>query len=213
MVIRTTTTCRAWRAVSQVLFGALAAAAHPPFLRAEEGAAGGNPLFSPSAGLAVWTWVIFLLLVLVLAKTAWKPLLRVLEERERRIQQALDEAQRARDDAAKLLEQYRELQAQARRDAQDIVAEARRAAERIAAELLAQARREQQGMLERAKEDVQREWERAMESLRAEAVDLAIAAASRLLRKHIDAAENRRLVEEVLAELGASSRAPSRTLP
>lgn len=189
--------------MSLAVCGALGVLAHPAVLRAEEEAAGGNPLFSPSAGLAVWTWVIFLLLVFVLAKTAWKPLLRVLEERERRIQEALDEAQRERDEAAKLLEQYRQLQAEARREAQEVLAEARRAAERIRDELLAEGRREQEEMLERAKRDVQREWERAMESLRREAVDLALAAASRLLRQKLDGAESRRLVEEVLAQLAA----------
>lgn len=167
------------------------------------GGGGGGGLFSVSLGLAVWTWVLFLLLLLVLSKTAWRPLLRVLEERERRIQEAIDSARLQREEAERILEEHRRMLARAQGEAQDIVAQGRKAAERLKEELLDEGRREQDQILARARDEIGRERERALEALRRDAVDLSLAAAERLLRRRVDSAENRRLVEEFLSELPA----------
>lgn len=182
----------------------------PAVARAEE-AAGESPLFSISTGLAIWTWIVFLLLLFILGKTAWKPLLRVLEQRERRIQEALDEAQRQREEAARLLAEQRRLLADAHDEVQEIVAQGRKTAEKLKAEILEEGRREQEQILERARDEIVRERERALEALRREAVDLSLAAASRLLKKQVDGAENRRLVEEFLAEMGAGAAGEGRS--
>lgn len=174
----------------------------PPVARAEE-ADGGNPIFSIDTGLVVWTWVVFLLLLFILGKTAWKPLLRVLEQRERRIQETLDEAKRQREEAERLLEEQRKLLGQAHERAQEVVAQGRKAAEQLKGEFLEEGRREQQEMIERARGEIAGEQDRALEALRREAVDLSLAAAAKLLRKEVDSAENRRLVEEFLKELPA----------
>jgi F-type H+-transporting ATPase subunit b len=119
--------------------------------------AAGGSIFEPHVGLAFWTWVVFLLLLLLLGKTAWKPLLRVLEEREKRIQETLDETRRQRDEAARLLEEHRQMLAGAQRQAQEILAQGRKAAERLKEELLEETRREQEQMLARAREEIVQE--------------------------------------------------------
>ena len=171
----------------------------------EHGAAGGNGgLFDINwINLMIWTWLIFAVLLFVLRKWAWGPILGALETREKRIQDALDGAARERDDAAQLLQEQRQLLEDSRDQAQQIMAESRKAGERLRTELLDEARKQREQIVDRAREDIARERDHALELLRREAIDLSISAAGRVLRREVDSAENRRLVEEYLAGLAA----------
>ena len=171
----------------------------------EHGAAGGNGgLFDINwIGLMFWTWLIFIVLLLVLRKWAWGPILGALETREKRIQDALDGAARERDEAARLLQEQRQLLEDSRDQAQQIMTESRKASERLRAELLDEARKQRDQIVENAREDIERERDHALELLRREAVDLSISAAGRVLHREVDSAENRRLVEEYLASLAS----------
>jgi F-type H+-transporting ATPase subunit b len=164
---------------------------------------GGGGLFAINPGLIIWTWVIFLILLFVLRKWAWGPILGALEAREKRIQDALDGAAHEREEAAQLLQEQRQLLEDSRDQAQQIMAESRKASERLRAELLDEARKQKDQIVENAREDIERERDHALELLRREAVDLSISAASRVLHREVDSAENRRLVEEYLASLAA----------
>lgn len=174
----------------------------------EHGAAGGNGgLFDINwIGLMFWTWLVFLVLLLVLRKWAWGPILGALSAREARIQEAIDSAAREREEAAKLLQEHRELLDGSRDEAQKILAESRKASERLRGELLDEARKQRDQIVERAREDIERERDAALDILRREAVDLSISAAGRVLEREVDSAENRRLVEEYLADLAAERR-------
>lgn len=178
---------------------------------AEQGAGGGGGLFSISFGLVLWTWVVFLILLGILSRTAWKPLLRALEQREKRIQEELDDARRQREEAARFVEEQKRLLAEAHARAQEVVAEGRKAAEKLKAELLEDGRRQQDAILARAREEIDRERERALEALRREAVDLSLAATEKLLRRQVDSGENRRLVEEFLKEIASERGAEGRS--
>ncbi len=158
-------------------------------------------VFNLSLGTSFWTLVIFLILLVILAKFAFPPILGYAEAREKRIQESLDAARREREEAERLVEEQKQALAESRQQAQDLVAEGRQAAERVRQDMLQEARREQESLLERAREEIERERERAVESLRKEAVDLALAAASKLMQTRLDADEDRRLVKEFLAEL------------
>ncbi len=171
----------------------------PVLLLLQEHAEGEAPnVFAISQNVSFWTLVIFLLLLGVLAKWAFPPILGYAQAREERIQDSLDEAQRPREEAAALLATQRQELTKARQDAQQVLADAKQAAERVRAELIEDARAEQQAMLERAKQEIGRERESAVEAVRREAVDLAIAAAGRLIRTKLGAEEDRRLVTEFL---------------
>jgi F-type H+-transporting ATPase subunit b len=160
-------------------------------------------VFNLSLGTSFWTVVIFLILLFVLGKYALPPILGYAEAREKRIQQSLDEAKAARDEAEQLLEQQRRELAAGREQAQQVVGEAKQAAERVRQDMLAQARKEQEALLERARDEIEREREQAVEAIRREAVDLSLAAASKLIRRRLGAEEDRRLVSEFLSELVA----------
>ncbi len=173
----------------------------------QEGGGESFPLFSLNTGVVIWTLIIFLGLVLVLGKYAWKPILGALEARERRIQEILDAAARDRMEAEKALEEHRLQLAQGRQQAQQLLAEGRQAAERVRQEMLETARRQQEELLARARDDIHREQDAAIEQIRREAVDLSLAAASKLVEKRLDAAEDRRLVQEYLSRLGTETAA------
>ena len=184
------------------LFASLAAAT--PLAAAQET---GGGVFDIDSGLILWTWVVFLVLLFVLRKWAWGPILEALEAREKRIQQALDEAARERDEAGRVLEEQRELLNEAREQAQNILADSRKAGEKVRAELTEEARRQKEKILEQARDEIGRERDHALETLRREAVDLSIAAATRVLNREVDSSENRRLVEEYMSGLASGEEA------
>ena len=174
-------------------------------LAAQEGEAhGGGGFLSPNTGLMFWTLVIFLILLVVLSRFAFKPITAAVAAREAALQRALDEARRDREEAARLLEEHRRAIEGARAEAQRFIAEGHAAGEKIREEMLEQARREQQEILERAQQAIAAERDRAIAELRREAVDLAIRGASRVIEKNLDDQTNRRLVEEFLASASVS---------
>jgi len=175
----------------------LVAATAPPAW-AQEGGAG--PL-TVDGGLVVWTLVVFGLLLLVLRRSAWPVLLAAVRERERRLEEQIAQAQKDRAEAAALLEEYKRLLAGAKAEAQELIAKAKAVAEKERAALLAKAREEYEELLARARKDIEEEREKAILALRREAVDLSIAAASKLLEAQLDTETNRRLVSEYLATL------------
>jgi len=166
---------------------------------------GGADLLSPNAGLMFWTLLIFLLLLGVLSKFAFGPITRAVEARERALADAIEGAKRDREEAAQLLAEHKRQLDEARTEAQKFIADGRATGEKMRAELLEQTRREQAEMLERARREIDNEKIRAIAELRREAVDLAIAGASRVVEQNLDSAGNRKLVESFLATVGPVS--------
>ena len=167
---------------------------------AAPGAAG--PL-SVDGGLVIWTLVVFGLLLFVLRRSVWPLLLAAVREREQKLERMLADAARDREEAASLLAEHKRLIAAARGEAQELIAQARTVAEKERAALLAQAREQYEQLLDRARKEIESEKEKAILELRREAVDLSIAAASKLIEANLDSAANRRLVTEYLASLEA----------
>jgi F-type H+-transporting ATPase subunit b len=163
---------------------------------AAEGEAPG--VFNLDLGVSAWTFIIFVVLMVILTKFAFPPILGYAAAREQRIQDALDEARRHREDTARLLEEQRHELEQARQQAQLMITEGRAGAERVREEMLVRAREEQEVLLQRVQHEIERERERAIEMLRREAVELAIAAAGKVVGHHVTGAEDRRLVTEYL---------------
>ena len=165
-------------------------------------AAGVPPqLLSANTGLMFWTLVIFIIVLIVLSKSAFKPITRAVEAREKALEDAIATAKREREEAAKLLEEHRRLVDQARSDAQQYIAEGRAAGEKVRQTVVEDAHREQQQILERARQEIQTERDKAIVELRREAVTLAIRGAGAVIEKNLDSDTNRKLVESFLASL------------
>ena len=178
----------------------LLALAAVPVLAQETHEAAPN-LLSPSGGLMLWTILIFVVLMFILSRYAFKPLTAAVEARERSLQEAIDNAKRDRDEAARLLADHRQQLEQARGEAQKLIADGRVTAEKLRNDLLEQTRAQQQEMLERARRDIENEKTNAIAALRREAVDLAIAGAGKVIERNLDSDANRKLVENFLGSL------------
>jgi F-type H+-transporting ATPase subunit b len=183
-------------------------ASAPSALSAQGGGAaeGGGGLYDINTGLSTWTLIVFGILVVILGKYAWGPILKNVEAREKRIQSALDEAAARQVEAAKLLDQHKAQLADARRQASELIAEGRAAGEGVRKSIEEKARAEAQQMVDRARQEIERERDAAIDSLRKESVDLALAAASRLMQQNLDQAKDRQLVERYLVELGKGNK-------
>lgn len=160
----------------------------------------GGGLFTVDPGLSIWTIVMFLLVLFILGKFAWRPMLSALDARESGIRESIDEAKRMREEAAAALEQHRQQLADSRRQAQQIIAEAREAGDVLRREIEGKAREEAERMMDGARREIRRERDQALEALRRQSVELALAAAARLLDKKLDGEMDRRLIEEYLDE-------------
>ncbi len=188
------------RTTRALVVPAVLAALTPVSLLAAEGE-GTTPLFTVNLGTTVWTTLVFFALLGILWKFAWGPILAAVDAREKAIQGALDEAARQNQDAARLLEEHRQQLADARRQAGDLIAEGKVAGERVKKEIEEKARAEAQAMVERAKNEIERERDAALDVLRRESVDLALAAAARLVQEKMDPSKDRQYVERFLDQV------------
>jgi F-type H+-transporting ATPase subunit b len=166
---------------------------------------GGGP-FAINPGLIIWTLLVFVILLGLLWKFAFPSIVRSVEERERRIQKQLEDAEKANAEAQRLLEEHKKQIAAARNEAQDILAKAKTVSQKEREMLLAKAREEYDALLSRARKDIDAEKEKAIQALRREAVDLSIAAASRVIEANLDTDANRKLVTDFLESLGKSEK-------
>jgi len=158
-------------------------------------------VLSINAGLAIWTWVLFLLTLGILSWKAFPAIAKGLEMRQANIQAAIDSAREDRAEARRLLDEHQRQLDQARREAKDILQQGREAGERLREEILTQTRKDNEEMLQRARRDLAREKDDLLQSVRREAVDLSLAAAERLVRETLDDDANRRLAREYIAEM------------
>lgn len=168
--------------------------------------AGGGGPFSINPGLIIWTLVVFGILLVLLWRLAFPAIVRSVEERERRIQKQLEDAEKANAEAQRLLDEHKKQIAAARNEAQDILAKAKTVSQKEREALLQKAREEYDALLTRARKDIDAEKEKAIQALRREAVELSIAAASRVIEANLDTEANRRLVTEFLESLSKEQK-------
>jgi F-type H+-transporting ATPase subunit b len=174
-----------------------------PALAQEHGAApeGGLSPFAGNVGNAIWTLVIFLLVVVVLGKFAWKPILKALQERESVIHDSLAAAKRDREEAEARLKEYADKLVGARQEATAIVDEARRDAETVKRKVIAEAQEEKAKELERAKREITIAKETAVKELYSQAAKLSTDLASKVLRREVNAQDHERLIRDSIAAL------------
>jgi F-type H+-transporting ATPase subunit b len=164
-------------------------------------AEGESNLFAGDIGNAVWTLLIFVVVILVLGKFAWGPLLSTLQERERFIRDSLEQAKADREAAESRLEEYSAKLDQARADATSIVDEGRRNAEVVRRRVEDEAREETERMVERAKREIEIAKQTAIKDLFAMSANLATHAASKIVGRELQPQDHERLVTESIEEL------------
>ena len=160
-----------------------------------------NPLLRPDPGLFIWTVITFLVLLAILARFAWRPLLNALESREQSIRQALDDAQKAKQELERLEQESMQITRKARAEAEAIIASSRADAERLREEMRQKARSEADAIVKNAERQIQLETARAVQQIRAEAVDLSLQIASKILQRNLSKEDNERLIEDTLQQV------------
>ena len=160
-----------------------------------------NPLVQPDPGLFIWTIVTFLVLLTLLARFAWGPLLKALESRQEAIRKALDEAQQARQELERLHQESIQIIRHARVEAESIISQSRSDADRLRDEMKQKARAEGAAIVRSAERQIQLETARAVQQIRHEAVDLSVTIASKLIGRNLTKEDNARLIEEALTQI------------
>ena len=168
---------------------------------------GGNFLVKPGVGLMIWLLLAFGITLLILRKYAFPAISEALDKRQRAIEDSIDLARRTKDEAEQLLEEYRERLKAARTQSEEIIARARKAGEQLERESSETAKVKREELMEQTRRDIEAETRRAIEQIRNEVADLTVMATEKVTRKTLTEADQRRLVEEALAELDFSSLA------
>jgi F-type H+-transporting ATPase subunit b len=178
-------------------------AAIPAF--AQEEAAALSP-FAGNLGNAIWTLAIFVIVVIVLGKFAWGPVLSLLQQREQFIHKSLSDAKRDRDEAEARLKDYAAKLQSAQAEAVAIIEEARRDAERLRDELRQRAKSESETILKNAERQIELQTRNAVQQIRQEAVDLSVTIASKLLQRNITKEDNEKLIGDALKQIESTPR-------
>lgn len=151
-------------------------------------------------GYLVSQIVNFTLLAVLLYFVAYKPVLRMLDERSARIQKGLQDAEVASRRAAEMEQEYEQRISEARRDGQEIIAQATQMSEKARQDILEQARDEAKAQIERAREEISREREQAMAELRQQVADLSLMISEKVLAESLDEERQRRLIARFLEQ-------------
>ncbi|MBA3401335.1 MAG: F0F1 ATP synthase subunit B [Actinobacteria bacterium] len=170
---------------------------------AQEESSGG--LIDVVPGLMIWTLICFAITFFVLKRFAFGPIQKTIDERRDRIRKAVEEADNARAEARNLLEQHKELMGQAKGEAGEILADARKVADAQIARVKVEAEEERQRRLEETRRQIDAETKRSLDLIRSEVADLTLAATARVTGKVLDAEDQRRLIDEAIAELDFSA--------
>jgi len=160
-----------------------------------------NPLLQFEPGLMIWTLVVFVITLLVLHRIAWKPLLGTLDDREKRIDDALSKSERAQAEAEAAIAQAKQESADAVRRSDEMVKQAKLEGERLREQILEEAKAERQKIVAEGLKQLEVEQRHAFEQIRRETVGIAIQAASKLVESQMDEGQQRKLVDEFLRDL------------
>ncbi|SVB13240.1 uncharacterized protein METZ01_LOCUS166094 [marine metagenome] len=157
-----------------------------------------SPLVQLDPGLFVWTILTFLVLLGVLAKFAWNPLLKMLKDREELIRSSLEDAEKAKTELERLNTEGQDIINKARSEAQTILSEGKAASSKMKEETLSSAKEQAKVILTEAEKQIQIEKDKAIAEIKSEVVDLSLSVATKLIKKNISREDNQALIDDSL---------------
>lgn len=160
-----------------------------------------NPLVQLDPGLFIWTIITFLILCYVLAKFAWKPLIKMLDDRENMIKGSLEDAKKAKMELERLSEESEAITLKARSEAQSILAESKVAAEKVKDDIIAKSKEQAIKIRDDAQKQIQVEKDKAISDIKQEVVNLTISVAEKLINKNLSDLDNKSLIEDSLKKV------------
>ena len=153
-------------------------------------------------GLLAWTVVTFIILLVVLKKIAWGPIISILELREKEIRDALNAADKAKEDAEKVQKDYEEIVAKARAEAQDIISESRKVGYKLKVEIEESAQKNANEIIKKAKIQIKAERDKALGEIQDIAVDLTLKTAEKVVQRNLTNDDNKKFIDDTINQLG-----------
>lgn len=166
---------------------------------ASEGSGGG--LMDVNPGLMIWTVVTFIVLVFILKKVAWKPILAALDKRENDIKESLLQAEKAKDDSKKILEENQANLAKAEEESKKIIEQSRAYAESLKEQMIKDSKEQAKKIVEEASSEIQRKKDAAFEELRGQIAEIAVSAAEKIIKESLDAQKSKQVIDKYLNEV------------
>ncbi len=158
-------------------------------------------LLKVDPGLLLWTIITFVILLLILWKFAWKPIVDALDSRAEKIRSDIDNAERSRHDAEALLDEHKELMNKAKEESSAIIAKGKEEAERIRNDIIEKANKESKEITDRAKKEIEMVKNQALEEIKNEVIVVSSSIATKIISKNINPDDQKSLVEEALNKL------------
>ena len=161
-------------------------------------------IFEISPGLFIWSALTFILLVLLLYKFAFGPLMQMQQKRQAEIRDAIATSERLREEARALLDDYKQQLSTARAESEEIIERARKVGESAKTELIQEAKDQSERILEKAHEQIERDTNQALAQIRGKVADLTLAATEKVTRRSMSGEDDLRMIREALAEIDLS---------
>lgn len=158
-------------------------------------------LLSVNGGLAFWTTLTFILLLILLTKFAWKPILSALKQREDAIKDSLEQAEKAKDEAKQILLENQNSLAKAEEESKKIIEQSRLYAENLKEQMMKDSKEQSKKLIEEASAEIDRKKNAAFDELKNQIAEISVQAAEKILRENIDADKNKKLVDKYINDI------------
>jgi F-type H+-transporting ATPase subunit b len=166
---------------------------------ASEGGNGG--LLDVNPGLMIWTVITFIILLIILKKVAWKPILTALDKRESDIRESLAQAEKAKEGAKKILEENQANLAKAEEESKKIIDQSRTYAESLKEQLIRESKEQAKKIVDDASSEIQRKKDAAFEELKGQIAEIAVNAAEKIIRESLDAQKSKQVIDKYLNDV------------
>lgn len=166
---------------------------------ASEGGNGG--LLDVNPGLMIWTVITFIILLFVLKKVAWKPILAALDKRENDIKESLTQAEKAKNEAKMILEENQANLAKAEEESRKIIEQSRTYAESLKEQLMRESKEQAKKIVDDASSEIQRNKDAAFEELKGQIAEIAVGAAEKIIRDTLDAQKSKQVIDKYLNDV------------
>jgi F-type H+-transporting ATPase subunit b len=162
---------------------------------------GGGGLVDVNPGLVIWTVITFLILLFVLKKLAWKPILTALHQREDAIRESLEKAEKAKEESQKILEENQASLLKAEDESKKIIEQSRQYAEKLKDQMLKDSKEQAQKIIEDASAQIEQKKEAAFSELKTKVAEIAISAAEKILKENLNQDSHKKLVDRYIEDL------------
>jgi len=162
---------------------------------------GGVSLLDINPGLIIWTILTFVILLIILKKVAWKPILTALDNREKEIEDSLNSAEQAKEEAQKILDENQATLSKAEEESKKIIDQSRVYADNLKEQMLKESKDQQQKIIEDASAEIERKKNAVFEELKNQIAEISVNAAEKIMKENIDAVKNKEIVNKYLSEI------------